>query len=218
MKHLITIALMTTAISAHAFDLNSVKADQIKVLDTDIKAVSAAGHATLSGTQRPYGQDENKVWLPFSQVNPNEWTTSENDPFANDRIEVNVRKSGFGDDYDVDLAAGSDREMGSIRRVFSSDFEYSSGMTRIRAEKRLDTYIIEGFVRVGMGKNINLNLNMEKDFSSDNYTIKAPGLTLSLTRFGMVGEVTDHLAYPKKALAVIAAMSMGIFQAPANGF
>lgn len=162
-------------------------------------------------------EDDGKVWLQFRQQEQDWWTTSETDPFEHDRIEVNVRKSGFSGDFDVDYTAGFGREMGTIR-YFASRFELDASGTRVTAEKRLDDYRVEGQVRLDNGRSVRISLDMEKEFNSENYVIRSSGLLLNVNRFGMTGQVTEPEKYPKKAQAVLAAMAMAIFQTPSDGF
>lgn len=212
MKYALVALLAATAGNAGAFELPAVSAAALKA--------SAAVQVPVAAAERvsgyPGDQEQGKVWLPFRQQEPGWWTTSESDPFASDRIEVNVR-SGFGDDFDVDFTAGFGHEMGTISQ-FGSRMELSAMGTRMTAEKWLDSYRLEGEVLLEKGRRVRIRLDMEKDFGSENYVIRSTGLLLNVNRFGITGEAPNTIGYPKKVLAVIAAMSMAIFQMPANGF
>lgn len=213
-KYALTILFIAAAGNAGAFELPAVNAAGLKAAAADVQAPEAS-----AAPARGYAgeQEQDRVWLPFRQEGPGWWSTSENDPFANDRIEVNVRKSGFGDDFDVDFTAGFGHEMGTISS-FGSRIELSAMGTNMTAEKWLDSYRLEGEVRLENGRRVRIRLDMEKDFNSDNYVIRSTGLLLNINRFGITGEAPNTIGYPKKVLAVIAAMSMAIFQAPADGF
>lgn len=212
-KYALVTLLAAAAGNAGAFELPAVNAAALKTAAADIQVPVAPASRVIG---YPGDQEQGKVWLPFRQEGPGWWSTSESDPFASDRIEVNVR-SGFGDDFDVDFTAGFGHEMGSISR-FGSRMELSAMGTRMTAEKWLDSYRLEGEVLLEKGRRVRIRLDMEKDFSSENYVIRSTGLLLNVNRFGITGEAPNTIGYPKKVLAVIAAMSIAIFQAPANGF
>lgn len=182
------------------------------------RADAAPGAGEEAARGHSYWEDENYgVWLQFRQDGQDSWSTAETDPFARDRIEVNVRRSGFSGDFDVDYAAGFGRDFGTIR-FFASRFELDGAGTRVTAEKRLDDYRIEGYVRLENGRSARISLDMEREFNGANYLVRSQGLTLNINRFGMTGEALDAAKYPKKVLAVLAAMSMAILQSPENGF
>lgn len=210
----ILIAALTAAGNAAAFELPAMNADSLKAAAAGNRLPEASAQAVKG---YPGEQDQAKVWLPFRQEAQDWWTTSESDPFAQDRIEVNVRKSGFMDDFEVDFSAGHGREMGTIR-YFASRFELSAMGTEVNAEKWLDSYRLEGRVRLDNGRSVRISLEMKKEFNNENYVIASTGLLLNVNRFGITGEAPNTIGYPKKVLAVIAAMSMAIFQTPQGGF
>lgn len=212
-KYALIAIVVAAAGNAAAFDLPAMDADGVKAAASEV-AVPEAKSPEVKGY--PGEADQHKVWLPFRQEQQDWWATHESDPFVQDRIEVNVRKSGFMDDFEVDFAAGHGREMGTIR-YFASRFELSAMGTEVTAEERLDDYRIEGRVRLDNGRSVRISLDMEKDFNSENYVIRSTGLTLNINRFGITGEAPNTIGYPKKVIAVIAAMSMAIFQTP-QGF
>lgn len=212
-KHMLVAVLAVAAGPAAAFEQTALDAAAVK------SAPAAQGAEISAGRGHSYGddQEQGKVWLPFRQEGQGWWVTSETDPFAHDRIEVTVRKSGFMDDFEVDYTAGFGREMGTIRH-FASRFELEAAGTRVTAEKRLDDYRIEGQVRLDNGRSVRISLDMEKEFNNENYVIRSTGLLLNINKFGITGEAPNTIGYPKKVLAVLAAMSMALFQTPENGF
>lgn len=152
-----------------------------------------------------------RIWLIIRNDTFGGWNTVEaSDPFAN--IEVGLRK-GFNRDYDAEITVDNDRENGTVDNFFSGTWEYRGN----RSDLKLDTfggfYSLEGDLYV-KGRNpeiMKIKISLRSTFGPGQFSVSENGLRLTIDRNGVNGQI-DSAVYPKKLVAVITALAMGMQQ------
>ncbi|MDO8803008.1 MAG: hypothetical protein Q7R35_01130 [Elusimicrobiota bacterium] len=165
--------------------------------------------------QKSASRDVQRIWL---SIRPSMgWNTVEaSDPFSG--IKVGLRKA-FNDYFDAEIEVDNDRENGSISHFFSDTYEYRSSRSNLKLEEWGGTYTLEGevYVKGNTPEMVKVKLDMRDTFGGGAFSVSEQGLRLMIDRRGINGEV-DTKVYPKKLVAIIAALAMSVQQQfPQNG-
>ncbi|HNW45633.1 MAG TPA: hypothetical protein PKI19_14120 [Elusimicrobiales bacterium] len=154
-----------------------------------------------------------RVWLTIRNDTFGGWNNVEaNDPFAD--IEVGLRK-GFNRNWDAEITVDNDRENGTVDNFFTNTWEYRGN----RSSLKLDTFggfnTLEGdlYVKGRKPEMMKIKLDVRTSFGPGQFSISENGLRLNIDRNGVNGQI-DYAVYPKKLVAVITAIALGMQQHP----
>lgn len=202
MKIIFSLALLLSAAGANAVELGSLRAADIKALQ--LPALPPPSPAAPVGKTRGYQN-------VFMQIrNQPSWGAVE----ANDyqlRVDISVRKV-FNDQYDMFNRVDNETQMGSIRKIFNSDWQLSGYGSYLDMREFGGSYTITGSVPGTGSQGRYLNLSVSKRFDDFSYYISGAGMNISVDRYGVNGSY-DPDRFSKQAFT--AALSL-IFAAQAD--
>ena len=205
MKKLIYILLVSSfTASACAAELTEVKAADIKAALDPALPAAVACIAAPEKASRAY---QNVFMQIRSQPS---WGAVEASDFQL-RVDISVRKV-FNDQYDMYNRVDNETQMGSIRKVFNSDWQLSGYGSYLDMREFGGSYTISGRVPGQGSQSTYINLNASKRFDDFSYFISGIGVNLSVDQYGVNGSY-DSDRFSKQAFTAVLSM---IFAAQAN--
>lgn len=153
-----------------------------------------------------------RIWMSIRNDSFGGWNEIEaSDPFAN--IEVGLRKSIFDREYDADIEVDRDSEYGRVSNFFSRTWEYRGNRTDLEMEEWGGSYTLKGdlYVKGATPEMRKIKLELRSTFGPGEFSVYENGLRLHIDTHGVNGEV-DTAVYPKKLVAIITALALGMQQ------
>lgn len=192
MRHLICTIMLLAAVPAGAAELTDIAVRDIKAL--------AAAEAPAPGAPEPARGYQGV----FMQVrNQPEWGAVE----ANDytlRVDLSVRRV-FDGQYDMFNRVDGVTQMGSIRKVFNSDWQLSGYGSYLDLREFAGSYTLSGSVPGEGSQARYLDLNVSRRYDGFSWYVSGFGLNLNLDRYGLNGGY-DPDRYSKQALTAVISM------------
>lgn len=179
-----------------------------------IITMALAAHVDGMPAQKSEEKAGERIWLTYRNTSMG-WNQMEaSDPFAD--IEIGLRKV-FNKEYDAEIEVGGDRESGRVSNFFSRTWEYRGRSADLRLEEWGGSYALKGELQTmgAAAEVIKVNLRVSPAFGPGSFSITENGIRLMSDRNGVNAEV-DTKIYPKKLVAVIAAISMAMQQQAYN--
>ncbi len=199
MKTLFSIVFLFTVAGAGAEELGSLKAADIRAMD--------AGQVPVPVLVVPVKASRGYQNIFMQIRNQPSWGAVE----ANDFqlcVDISVRKV-FNDQYDMFNRVDNETQMGSIRKVFSSDWQLSGYGSYVDMREFAGSYTITGSVP-GQGSQARyLNLNVSKRFDDFSYYVSGPGMNLSFDQYGVNGGYNPD-QFSKQAVTSVISMIFAV--------
>jgi hypothetical protein len=200
MKIAISLILCLAAAGVSAAELEPITADAIKTVDAPAVPAPRAAQEKTRGYQNVFMQIRNQP----------EWGAVEANDFQL-RVDISVRKV-FNDQYDMFNRVDNETQMGSIRKVFNSDWQLSGYGAYLDMREFAGSYTITGSVPGAGAQSRYVNLNVSKRFDDFSYYVSGFGMNLSVDRYGVNGSY-DPDQFSKQAFTAVLSM---IFAAQAD--
>ncbi len=200
MRTIIYSALLLAASGAGAAEFRPMSAGEIRA--TDASAVPAprlaqAGPEKVRGYQNVFMQIRNQP--SWGAVEANDYQLN---------VDISVRKV-FSDQYDMFNRVDNQTQMGSIRKIFNSDWQLSGYGSYLDMREFGGSYTLTGSVPAQGAQERYLNLSVSKRFDDFSYYVSGPGMSLSFDQYGVNGSY-DTDRFSKQAFTAVLSMIFAV--------
>ncbi|HBA61669.1 MAG TPA: hypothetical protein DCZ92_12810 [Elusimicrobia bacterium] len=189
----LTAVLLALTSSSYAFDLQGIKAADIKNPGNSVPAASPAVSAN---------KNYQSLWM---SVYLNESFKESQASDFSQGIDVRVRKV-FDTTFNVSVRAGNNYEWLSLNK-FGSNFSLSGSGVNLSMNNWSGNYNVSGSVYGDDNKAQFVNLTLYKGFDGYSYSVSGFGLNLNIGRNSISGSY-DDTQYSKKALAAVITLAL----------
>ena len=195
MKAIFSLVFIFSAAGANAAELKDISAADIKAMD--VSAVPVPGPVGAAKAGRGYQN-------VFMQIrNQPSWGAVEASDYQL-RVDISVRKV-FDGQYDLFNRVDNETQMGSVRKVFNSDWQLSGYGSWLDMREFAGSYTITGSVPGAGAQQRYVNLNVSKRFDDFSYYVSGYGMNLSVDRYGVNGSY-DPDQFSKQAFTAVLSM------------
>ncbi len=189
---LLVAVLLALTSSSYAFDLQGIKAADLKTPGNNVPAVSPAVSA-----------DKNFQSLWMNVYLRESFMESEASDFSQEGIDVRVHKV-LDTTFQLSIRVGNSLEWLSFNGGGSS-FSLSGSDANLSMSDWGSSYNISGSVRGDNGRTTFVNLTLYRDFASYSFHVSGMGLNMNVSRNNISGNYDDR-EYSKKGVAAIVAL------------